>query len=180
MWAAALGPTHILVEPVIIAKSPTTWMALLIGSLLFVVAGALILATGTTTATRVVGLTNVVFFGGCALIYLSQLRDQRPRIEITEQGIEDRSLKFGVIEWADIRGVALRRQQGATFIGLDLRNADKYTSRLSPLLRRMVALNASLGFPPLSLDLTGTAADPEHVEQLLQAELAVRARDTAV
>ena len=44
----------------------------------------------------------------------------------------------------------------------------------------MVALNAKLGMPPLSLNLAGTAESPAQMEELLRNELAVRSQETAV
>ena len=160
-------------QPIIIAQSRTKWV-LLLAAALCIVAGAVLFALVSTGAARMLAWTNILFFGSCALVFARQVADRRPRIEISDRGIEDRTLKVGVIDWADIRGVKLRRHLGNPLIGLELREPGKYTNRLSPLLQRMVALNGKLGFQPLSLNLAGTAVDPEQLEELLLNELAVR------
>jgi hypothetical protein len=166
-------------QPIVIGQSRTKWIVLLVGALCFV-AGGILFALIDTGVGRILAWTNVLFFGGCALVFAQQLADRRPRIEISDQGIKDRTLKVGVIDWPDICSVKLRRSLGNAFIGLELRNPAKYTARLSPLLQRMVALNAKLGMPPLSLNLSGTAVSPEQIEELLRNELAVRSQETAV
>lgn len=44
----------------------------------------------------------------------------------------------------------------------------------------MIELNKKLGFPALSLNLSGTDAVPEQIELLLRQELQVRVPDHAV
>jgi hypothetical protein len=166
-------------QPIVITQSRTKWIVFLAGALCFV-AGGILFALVETGIGRVLAWTNILFFGGCALVFAHEIADRRPRIEISDRGIEDRTLKVGVIDWADIGSVALRRSFGNAFIGLELRDPAKYTARLSPLLQRTVALNSKLGFPPLSLNLAGTSVSPERIEELLRNELAVRSRGTAV
>ena len=84
-------------------------------SLAFVAVGVLLLLQGDA---GLVPWTTIIFFGGCSLVFGWQLIDDRPRITITHDGIEDRSLKVGRIEWRDIAGVYLWRQQGHPFLGL--------------------------------------------------------------
>lgn len=165
-------------QPIILAPPRAKWLTFLAVALCFVAAGVLIVATGGRD--RLAGWSSIVFFGGCAIVFLRQLADARPRVTISDRGIEDRSLKVGVIEWADIRDVQLLWQRRHAFLGLELRDPAKYTDRLSPLMQRMVALNGKFGFPPLSVNLAGTTAVPEQVEALVLRELALRSREAAV
>jgi len=168
---------HPVMQAIVIAQSRTKWLVFLVAALSMVGGGVLLVLVDKGVG-RMVGWMNILFFGGCALIFARQLADRRPRIEITDRGIEDRTLKVGVIDWADIQGVQLRRYFGNPLIGIELRDPGKYTNRLSPVLQRMVALNDKLGFPPLSLNLAGTSVDPEQIEELLRNELAVRSHGT--
>jgi len=158
-------------EPVIIAQSRATWIVYLVAALAFVVTGVLLLVAGES---RLIAWGAVVFFGGCALGFAWQIVDNRPRITISDEGIDDRMLKVGVIAWGDIRALWLYRQKGQPFVGLDLRDPEKYLARLSPLMKRMVALNEKLDLPALNLNLAGTRAVPELVEAMLQRELELR------
>ena len=161
-------------EPIVIAQSRLKWIVFLIVSLLFVAAGALLLAIGESPLKA---WGTMVFFGGCALVFAWQIIDSRPRIVISDDGIVDRTLKVGVIEWSDIRAVWLYRKSGIPFVGLDLRDPAKYVARLSPLMQRMAALNEKLEYPPLNLNLAGTMAVPEQVEVLLQREIEQRSSE---
>lgn len=161
-------------QPIIISPSRKKWIVFLIVGLTFVATGILLLFQ---TGSGLVPWTTIIFFGGCSVMFLWQLFDNRPRITISEHGIDDRFLKTGCIEWSDIERIRLWRQQGNAFIALELRDESKYIDRLSPLMQRAVALNRKLGFPSLSLNLAGTDAVPEQVETLLQRELAARSRD---
>ena len=143
----------------------------------FVAAGILLLVLHQYL---LVAWLNIVFFGAGAIVFAMQVVDRRPRIVIDDQGILDRTLKVGRIEWEDIRAVFLKRSQGQPFLCLELVDPSKYTQRLSPLLRRMVQLNRKLGFTDLSLNLGGTNVDPDYVEDLLRKELAVRSGSAAV
>ena len=127
-------------KPIVIAQSRVKWIVFLVVALSFVAAGALLLAIGESPLKA---WGTIVFFGGCALVFAWQIIDNRPRIIINNDGIVDRTLKVGVIEWSDIRAAWLYRKSGIPFVGLDLRDPAKYVARLSPLMQRMAALNES-------------------------------------
>jgi hypothetical protein len=165
------------VERIAIPASRTRWLIYLVMASCFVAAGILLLALHQSP---LVAWLNIVFFGAGAAVFALQLVDRRPRIVIDDQGILDRTLKVGRIDWADIRAVFLKRSQGQPFICLELADPSKYTQRLSPLLRRVVQLNRKLGFTDLSLNLAGTSVSPEQVEELLKKELAARSGPAAV
>jgi len=155
-------------EIVVVRSSRANWAIRLLGSLAFVALGALMLRHDDAPA--VVAWSSIVFFGGCALVTGREVLDRRPRIVVDDRGVLDRTLRVGVIEWPDIEGLYLQ----GDFVCLELRDPAKYTSRLSPLFRRLAGLNRSLDFPELSLNLIGTAVDRGQFTQLLQRELAVR------
>jgi hypothetical protein len=160
-------------DPIVLGAARGRWLLLLVVALCFVAAGVLMIASGDAL---LVGWMSVAFFGACAVVFVWQLLDRRPRIVIDDRGILDRTLRVGVIEWGDVEGAYLRRIQGNPFLCLELRDPEKYTARLSPTLRRVVALNRTLGFTDLSLNLTGVDVAPELVEELVVKELGVRAR----
>jgi len=166
-------------QPVVITQSWKRMLVFLAGALAFVATGILIIRLGGP-GSGFVGWMSIVFFGGCALIFLWRLADNRPRITITDRGIEDRFLKIGVVEWADIADVQLWRQSGSAFIGLALRDEHKYIARLSPLMQRMAALNEKLGYPRLCINLAATNAVPEQIEFVIVEELEFRSRHAAV
>ena len=164
-------------ERIVIAGSRMRYLIYLVVASCFVAAGVLLLAL---RQSPLVAWLNIIFFGAGVVVFALQVADRRPRIIIDDQGILDRTLKVGTIDWADIRAVFLKRSQDQPFICLELVDPSKYTQRLSPLLRRMVQLNRKLGFTDLSLNLAGTRVNPEQVEELLNKELASRSGRAAV
>jgi hypothetical protein len=158
-------------ERISIGSSRLKWAVMLVGGLGFVAAGVLILIGDPRS---LIGWTSVTFFGAASVLFTWQLFDARPRVVIDSRGVLDRTLWVGLIEWEDIRDVHLKRMLGNAFLCLELRDPAKYTSRLSPVVRRMVALNRRLGFTDLSVNLVGLKADPVQVEELVRKELIVR------
>ena len=122
----------------------------------------------------IVGWITMVFFGACALMGVRQLFDSRLRLVIDDSGVWDRTLEVGVIEWPDIRGAFIKTMSGHAFVCLELQDPVKYTSRLSPIVRRTVSLIQSLGFTDLSLNVAGTGLNAERVLEIILQELARR------
>lgn len=160
-------------DTLVAGNSRLRYAVLLLGSLGFVAVGGFIVAR-VPGAQAWIGWASIVFFGGCALIGLRQVFDSRPRIVIDRRGIFDRTLGVGVIPWDDIVGAGLTAIQGNHFVCLELRNPDYWLGKLSPWQRRVVALNRGLGFAALNLNLSGVAADPHRVMELILRRLALR------
>ena len=162
-------------QPIHFGSRRGYWLLMAIASAGMAAGGALILFVDGVPS--MVGWSGLVFFGACAVVGVWQLRESGPRLTIDDDGILDRTLKVGVIAWEDIEGAAVGRVRRNPFIALALRDPAKYTSRLSPLMQRLVKANVALGFPPLSLNLTGLDADPERVAELVMKECMVRRGD---
>lgn len=155
-------------EPIVIRPSRLRWALLLVTALVFVAAGVVMAASSEGV---IVGVLSIVFFGLCALVAIQQLTDARPRVVIDDEGVLDRTLKVGRIAWSDIEGAYVRRMHANAFVCLELRDPAKYTAGLSPVMRRLAALNEKLGFTPLSLNLAHTDANPERVAELIEREV---------
>ncbi|MEW5929916.1 MAG: STM3941 family protein [Gemmatimonadota bacterium] len=157
-------------ESIVIAPPRFRWAVGLLLALGLVAAGVFVVLNGDEWA----GWIGIVYFGGCALVVGIQAADARPRIVIDERGIFDRTLRVGVIEWEDVRDVHPPSARYGHFVPLDLRDPDKYVRRLSPLMRRLVAMNRRAGFADFSLNLAGTGADPARVVEVIRREIAAR------
>ncbi len=152
-------------QPVIIGAPRRHWVPVAI------VAGVLAAIGGVMIGMQfqpVVGWIILVVGGAGALFAGWQFYDARPRVVIDDRGVLDRTFAFGVIPWADITDVKLKRVQGRAQLCLYLRNAKQYTSRLPGTLQRMVALNRELGLTDLSVDLAGLPHDPADLELILR------------
>lgn len=158
-------------QTITIGGSRKHWSVLTIGGLCFAAAGIFMLLSG---GPPLVAWAAIVFFGGGSVVSIRQTLDGRPRIVIDDRGIHDRTLGVGVVEWDDITGVSVGIIQGNAFICLGLADPGKYLGRLSPVARRLAELNRGLGFSEISLNLAGTDADPDRIEELIAKEVAVR------
>jgi hypothetical protein len=139
--------------------------------LAFVVMGVWITAKGNW----VLGLTTTLFFGACVAVGIWQFVDTRPRLQITDKGILDRTLGVGLIPWADITGAYIRAVHGEHFICLHLRDEQAYLSNLSALKRKLAGANEALGFTPLAVNLSGVNINPEQLlEYILKQSAAAQ------
>jgi hypothetical protein len=132
---------------------------LLMSALGFVVAGVFLVARGRSAEVWV-GWMCIAFFGAGIPLFARQLFDARPRVVLDEDGVFDRTLGVGTIPWSDIEGAYIKIIHDNPFVCLRLRDADRWTRRLTPTQQRTVSANVKLGFQPLNINLLGTSVDP--------------------
>jgi hypothetical protein len=157
-----------------IVLGPSRWRhaLLLLVSLAFVAGGFFILAMPASRGKSVkekqlLGWTTIVFFGGCALVFVWQLIDSRPRIIIDDDGIYDRTLGVGRIPWPEIQDAYVRSISGNDFICLELLDAERYVQRTNPVRRALAGMNSALGFTPITLNISCLAADSNDLLELI-------------
>jgi hypothetical protein len=127
------------------------------------------------------GLAPAIFFEGCALVFIRELLDTRPRIVIDDVGVFDRTLKVGIVSWDDILDAEGFSKGGQPFIALRLRSDPKYTDRLSPAYRRLVQLQHTVGFATLNLNLSTLRSNPYVLAEFISNEAERRrAKDRAI
>ncbi|RTQ47805.1 hypothetical protein EJV47_17950 [Hymenobacter gummosus] len=159
-----------MTEDLIYYNSRWRYALLTLSGVAFVVMGIwLIVQTGNWA----MGLVTVLFFGACAAVGVRQFFDARPRLQISDKGILDRTLGVGLISWADISGAYLNAVNQEYFVCLHLRNEPIYLSRLSPLKRKLAGANAALGFTPLSINLSGVDLNPEQLLEYILKQSAL-------
>lgn len=88
---------------------------------------------------------------------------------MNEQGINDRRLGVGVIDWFDIEEVQIEHRYQSQFICMRLRDPEKYIARLSGDKLIKMRDNQKLGFNMLNIDVSAFEVDPlqlmEHVRK---------------
>jgi hypothetical protein len=146
--------------PLVVRNSRLRYLLLLAVSLGFVAIGMVLV---TRTPHAVVGWLNLAFFGLCAVTFLWQVVDARPRLVIDERGVYDRTLGVGVIPWGEILAVEARAIMGQPFVRLTLRDPALFTRRLGPLRRALTRGNRAIGFEALNLNLSGLPVDPARI-----------------
>lgn len=160
-----------MTENLIFYNSRWRYALLTLGGLVFVVMGVwMIIADGKWG----VGLLAIIFFGMCAAVGAWQFFDTRPRLQITDEGILDRTLGVGLIPWTDIAHAYVRGINHEYFICLHLHNEEEYVSRLPPLKRKLASANAALGFTMLSVNLSGVAINPEQLLEYILKQSAAQ------
>jgi hypothetical protein len=90
-----------------------------------------------------------------------------PIIILDEQGVFDRRLKVGVIEWDDIRRIRSYSLSGAEYISLELHNAKKYESRRPLWLGAISQVQRLFGMTSIAISTNGLDVDHATLVQWL-------------
>jgi hypothetical protein len=155
---------------VVIGPSRSRSFLPLLGCLAFTAGGVFILFAPPRSKELidvVGGWLCTIFFGGGVLIAAWQLFDSRPRIILDDEGIFDRTLGPGKIPWARVEGAYIQSIHGTDFICLQLLDAERHIQNLTVAKRALIDLNTSLGFTPISLNLSGTTANAAEVLEII-------------
>jgi hypothetical protein len=107
---------------------------------------------------KMVGYASIIFFGGCAFIFIRKLPDGKPGLIIDDSGLTDNSsgLSDGQILWSDIEKVSVIEISGQRIIMLKTKNPQDYINRQTSLfVRKGMELNNRLYGTPLSLTANG-------------------------
>jgi hypothetical protein len=140
-------------------------------SLVFVAGGIFILSVGKDLKSTIIGWSCIIFFGFGLLVFLRQILDTRPRIVIDENGIFDRTLGIGVIDWQDIEQAYLNSIFGNDFISLILRDNEKYLQRISKPKAKLAKYNRTLGFETINLNLSGVNVKSKEIFDVVIKQL---------
>ena len=101
------------------------------------------------------------------LIKLIRRQSKDPIIILDEQGVFDRRLKVGVIEWDDIRRISSYSLSGAEYISLELHNAKKYESRRPLWLGAISQVQRLFGMTSIAISTNGLDVDHATLVQWL-------------
>ena len=160
-----------IVEQFVFKRSYWRILPLLIGSLAFVAAGLFLLGR---SPDKWAGWAAVLFFGGCAVVFVWQLLDSRPQLIIDDNGVFDRTLGIGVIPWSEIVDAFPKKITSSSFVCLVLREPEQFLSLLPQRRRALVSLNRQLGFTDFSINLTGIDVDPAEICELILKRAGVK------
>jgi hypothetical protein len=160
-------------EKISIGNFKLRYLFLLLGSLAFVITGAFLTFKKSDTMSFTSGWSAIIFFGACAIIFLLQIIDSRPRLIIDENGIFDRTLSIGLISWSDIADAYVGSIKGQHFICLKLKDENKYLAKLSNIAKVISSANIALGFERININLSGLNVKPEQVCELIVKKAAL-------
>ncbi len=84
--------------------------------------------------TAIVGLVAAVsfcVFGAGKISLLFGLFQNEPQLIINLEGIEDKRLRLGLIEWNEIENISIEETKYAQWLNLELRSPKKFYNKLS-------------------------------------------------
>lgn len=158
----------------------------LIGSLLFVLIGILFF-TNTELFTlegllapvtvRVIGATEIAFFGLGAVLIIMKLFDQKIGLKIDQSGITDNSslTSVGLIDWEDIEEISADKVVSTKFLVIKTRNPAKYLDRApNAVARKALKDNHNMCGSPVTIISTSLKIKFDDLEKLLREELRKR------
>jgi hypothetical protein len=135
-----------------------------LGSLVFVVIGALIFTTGNVVY-QVVAVVCVAFFGTGLVFFVGQLVRRGPALQVDSRGVTDRSsiVSLGLVRWDEISSVQIHAVGIQRFLAVYPR-AESILQRANPVKRSLMRINRGMGFAPVTIAET---ALPYNLETLI-------------
>ena len=100
-----------------------------------------------------------------------QLSDRGPCVVITDQGINDKRLRMGMIRWSDVEKVRMQGVGGAYFISLELSNSEQYLSRLSPFTRISNQVWRLYNVSPIHIKVAYMDVSPDEMFEMIMSEV---------
>jgi len=106
------------------------------------------------------------FFGFCLFILLAITLTRRffrnkPVITINSDGIESFYLSNLFIPWDDIEGFLPYTYNNQPYLGVILKDDEKYFNELSKYKQRLAIINVKMGLPPFNLVVASLKESPE-------------------
>lgn len=145
----------------------------LVGALVFVAAGAWMLASGWARAEPfklAVGVVTIVFFGACAAFALMRLVKPRPLLVLDRNGFHDfgSALASGTLAWTDIEAIDLRAMGRQRMISVWPHDVEALLERLPKWKAMAARANMKLGFAPINLPGSLMSLPVEDVLAIMQ------------
>lgn len=163
-----------------IQLSKSKLLALLIGSIVFVVLGILLVLNpeqfrstffSNPQTIRLAGLAGIVFFGLCLLFIAKKLFDKKIGLAIDDAGITDNSsaTSVGLIEWADITDIATVKVASTEILMLYTVQPEKYISRAkNAISKRAMKSNYKMYGSPIAIISNSLKINHEELENLIR------------
>lgn len=120
-----------------------------------------------------IGIIGMVFFGLCAMVFITKLVQNAPMIEINPQGIMDKSTiwAIGLIKWQDIDFIKIKSFKNQSFIAVYLIDEKPYLRRMSFWQKCNALINKKMGFSIISLNTVGTNYSSEQLFSEIEMRL---------
>lgn len=119
------------------------------------------------------GWFGVCFFGIGFVVIPARFFKSGPQVVIDGRGIEDRRTTMGLIVWEDVTELRVGKIQSTKMLSIEVREPEKYLSKLKPAYRLLAKGNPSVGFSEITIAFTGLSPSIDkawpHVERIAAA-----------
>ena len=158
---------------------------LILGSILFVIAGIWLFANSTEfqnnsmqlmrnpMVIKSVGIIGILFFGATGIYGIRKLFDKKAGLIIDKNGITDNSnaSSIGLIAWNDISGIKTEQVMSTKFLLIGVENPEKYIGKAkSGMKARLMKANMKMYGTPLSITSNTLKYEFDKLEKLIQTE----------
>ena len=138
-------------NPIVIHSNRSQVLTILRSAIAFTIAGVGMvlfpdIEIGIEMIGRIVGWICILFFGTVAIFAFNQLNSTEPVLTINSKGITDNASVFSAnfIPWSDIAGAEIVTFIEQKFLGISLKNPQKYLAKANPVKRFFMRMNSSL------------------------------------
>lgn len=115
-----------------------------------------------------------VLLFGCALLFARMIFDKAPLVTFSTEGLEVNGPGGpGLIVWEDFEGIFPYEVHGSAFLGVIVKDEEKYIERLPARKKRLVKINQGTGFPPFNISMNSLKHRKEFIEELEKREIPV-------
>ena len=87
------------------------------------------LAAEPNLIAKSIGIVFLILSGLAIVVAIINIIFNKPLVLITEDGIEDKRLKLGIIPWEEIQRLEIRRIKGLDYLCMSLHHPDRFTPK---------------------------------------------------
>ena len=126
---------------------------------------------GSKFAIELIGTLSILFFGAAILFYLNKLRDSKPGLIISHEGLIDNSsaVAAGLIPWQDIRQIKEVAVFQEKFLMILVTNPNDYIEKqTNRIKRKAMEINYQMYGSPIGLSANGLQIRFPELKELLE------------
>ncbi|SHH04399.1 hypothetical protein SAMN02745245_00440 [Anaerosphaera aminiphila DSM 21120] len=108
-----------------------------------------------------VGFVGVIFFSICLIYIIYGLLKSKDILKIDKNGFLEKSsfISGSYILWADVKSIVGYTSMGQKYIGVELKDSEKFLKSLPIIKRVLLKLNLKLGYPTILINLNSSKVD---------------------
>ncbi|OON68517.1 STM3941 family protein [Hymenobacter sp. CRA2] len=160
-------------EPLVVRLARWRFILLALLMLPFALLGLLLLPEDDV-ALQVMGLGFLALFGGLMVFALVKVIQHKPVLIVSDEGIEDRRLKIGIIPWGEVIRAYELPYLWHKNVQVQVRNPEQFKRKQPVLIRTLGELNVAAGWAPFVLVTANTDTPARSVVDYIYQQLALQ------